>query len=560
MKVKKNYYYLSITIFILISFIILYKSNFFTKLVNVVDFVKNKKYTVYIKQDLIFNNYIKPNQYKIDIKNYKINLKLFPKKGSISGSVDISGICLYNCDTITLNFEKGFKINKLLYNGENSNFEYKNNYLEIIKSLNTNDTFNIKVEYSGKPVSKGLGSFVFDEYKGNNFVYTLNEPIYASSWLPCNDRPDDKALFEVNITSDKMYTSVSNGNLIGITTDGDRKSYYYKSNYPISTYLFCIYSGKYFYYEDYVVVGKKDTVRLSYYLLDQDDIEKFLDYTPVKDGIKIFSELFGIYPFKDERYGNAHITWKYGAIEHQTITGLGTNIIKDPYGKKLVIIHELAHQWWGNAVGLKSWKDIWLNEGFATYCEALYAERTNGKEMYYKVLSSKLGDFEDNTLFAPKNNMFSNTIYNKGAWVLHMLRLTIGDNNFFKGLRIYFEKYKYKNASTEDFINVMEQVSGVSLRSFFDFWVFKGTGLLNFEYSFKNSNNDLILSFNFKESNVRYKFTADLELILKNGEKIFTQKEFTGNDTTLVLKNTGEITNVNIDPYNKLLKKIKLLK
>ncbi len=560
MKVKKNYYYLLISIFILLSLTILFKSGFFPKLLNVVDFVKNRKYFVYIKQDSLFNNYIRQNQYNIDIRKYSLNLNLYPKKGSISGEIDISGLCIYKCDTITLNFEKGFNIKSLLYNGKRIKYEYKNNYLEIFTTLKERDSFDINIEYSGQPVSKGLGSFVFDEYKGYNFIYTLNEPIYASSWYPCNDRPDDKALFDVKITSDKIYTSVSNGNLIDIKTIGDRKSYHYKSEYPLSTYLFCIYSGKYYYYEDYVVTGKKDTVRLSYYLLDQEDIEKYIDYSPIKDGIKIFSDLFGVYPFKEERYGNAQITWKYGAIEHQTITGLGTHIIKNPFSKRLVFIHELAHQWWGNAIGLKSWKDIWLNEGFATYSEALYAEKLSGKEMYMNVLQSKVGDFEDNTLYAPENNMFSTTVYNKGAWVLHMLRNKIGDEKFFIGLRTFFDKYKYKNASTNDFITVMEQISGQDLKLFFDGWVFKGKGLLNIQYNYKIINNNLFITIKLGKNKIPYNFLVDIELELKSGEKIINKNEIFGNDTTLVIKNIGELSGIVIDPEDKLLKKIELLK
>ncbi|HPN39483.1 MAG TPA: M1 family aminopeptidase [Melioribacteraceae bacterium] len=349
-------------------------------------------------------------------------------------------------------------------------------------------------------------------------------------------------------------------NIVFSENKGKGKSYEYVSEYPISTYLMCIYSGKYYYYEDYVISGKKDTVRLSYYLLDQEDIENYIDYTPIKDGIKIFSELFGKYPFKNDRYGNAQITWKYGAIEHQTITGLGTSIIKNPYSKRLVFVHELAHQWWGNAVGLKSWKDIWLNEGFATYSEVLYAEKMNGYETYLNILKSKIGDFDDNTLYAPKNNMFSNTIYNKGAWVLHMLRNKLGDEKFFKGLQSYYNKYKYKNASTDDFIAVMEKGSGESLRDFFDSWVYKGKGVLNIGYKYYFNGNDLFINLKFNKNSVKYRFNLDTEIETKSGKKILNSNFIFGNDTTLVYKNTGEIVGIVFDPKDKLLKKIEMLK
>lgn len=560
MKVKKNYYYLLISIFILLSFTILLFTGFFSKLFNVISFVKNKNYVVYISQDSTFINYINPIQNNIDVEKYYLELSLFPQKGSIEGNINIMGKVLENCDYICLNFEKGFKIKNLIINNQKTNFKYEDNYLKVYKSVIKGDTFNIKIKYFGQPIAKGLGSFVFDEYKGHSFIYSLNEPIFASTWFPCNDKPDDKALFESKITSDSIYTSVSNGSLINIEYKNGKRTFHYKSEYPISTYLMCVYSGNYYYYEDYTVTGIKDTIRLSYYLLEQEDIENFLDYQPIKDGIKIFSELFGTYPFKNDKYGNAQITWKYGAIEHQTITGLSTSIIKNPFSKRLVFIHELAHQWWGNAVGLKSWKDIWLNEGFATYCEALYAEKLNGYDKYLEVLHSKIGDFEDNTLYAPQNNMFSSTIYNKGAWVLHMLRNKIGDEKFFNGLKAYFNEYKYKNASTNDFIKIMENESGISLKSFFNNWVFYGKGMLSIRYNYEVKNNDLYLYIKSDKNKIKYDFLLETELDFADGKSVINKNYLMGNDTTLIFKNVGNVASIILDPNDKLLKKIKLLK
>ncbi len=560
MKVKKNYYYLLFFIFLLISFTILFFSGFFSKLNKVVNFVKNKRNTVYIVQDSTFNVYIKANQYKIDVTKYTCNLDIFPYKGSISMDMVIKGKVLAEIDTLILNFEKGYNISSIKLNNNDVKYIYKDNYLSVINKFFTGDSFNISIKYYGQPTLKGLGAFVFDEYKGNKFIYTLNEPIYASSWLPCNDRPDDKAYFDISISSDSVFTSLSNGRLVDIKTNGKRKTYYYHSNYPISTYLMCVYSGKYYYFEDYVVIGKKDTVRLPYYTLEQNDLENFIDYTPIKKGIKVFSELFGTYPFVKDKYGNAEITWLYGAIEHQTITGLSTSLIKDPIAKQSVFIHELAHSWWGNAVGVKTWKDIWLNEGFATYSEALYAEKVFGKEMYLRVLKSKDGKFDDNTLYAPKGNMFSGTIYNKGAWVLHMLRNKIGDKKFFDLLKYYYNKYNYSNASTNDFIEAAEKISGEELKQFFNSWVFKGTGIVNIEYNYKIQNNDLYLNINLSKNKVKYFIDLDVEIVLKDSTTLLKKIKLRGEDTLLVYNNIKNLKNINIDPNDKLLKNISLLK
>ena len=149
-------------------------------------------------------------------------------------------------------------------------------------------------------------------------------------------------------------------------------------------------------------------------------------------------------------------------------------------------VHELSHHWWGNSVGPKTWNDIWLNEGFATYSEALYAEAKHGKDALKSKMQSKFSDNFRGTLYAP-NNLFGETVYDKGAWVLHMLRFEIGDSSFFKSLHKYYDLYKYSNASVEDFKAVCENVSGMSLDKFFDQWVYTGTDNIFCSYTFSCS-------------------------------------------------------------------------
>ena len=162
--------------------------------------------------------------------------------------------------------------------------------------------------------------------------------------------------------------------------------------------------------------------------------------------------------------------------------------IKFCRGKSLfldIYIHELAHHWWGNAIGLKSWNDIWLNEGFSTYSEALYYEFRSGKSALRSTMLSKSHGNFSVALGNPGSFLFSGTIYNKGAWVLHMLRWELGDRTFFNVLRKYYEKFKYSNASTEDFINICESISGINLTSFFDQWL-NGTGTIELNYKWNS--------------------------------------------------------------------------
>lgn len=551
MKVKKNYYYIfSITVFILVSIIILKQNNFFSKLSNVINFIHNKEITLDIRLDSDFLNYIKNEQNQIDVKKYSINIELFHKSQEIKADLVITGDLKKSIPEIVLNFTDGFSISKVYFNNNLANFTYKNNYLKVKNTSNSNN-FSIKVIYKGKPKSKGFGSFVFDKINNLDLVYSLNEPIFASTWFPCNDKPDDKALFETTITNDKKYVSVSNGIFESSVIKGNKTSYSYKTLNELSTYLFAIYSGDYKFFEDYVVCENNDTTRLVYYVLDENSIEDFIDFKPHKRGIQVFTKLFGSYPFIKEKYGIAEITWKMGAMEHQTITAMDRNLIKAPQSNESIYIHELAHQWWGNAVGLKDWKDIWLNEGFATYSEALYYENENGKDAFLKKMNSFKGDFTQSTLYNPTCSLFDKLVYNKGAWVLHMLRKELGDKIFFLSLKTYYEKYKYKNASTEDFKSVCQSISNKNLNIFFEQWVYKGKGKINLEYSLSSSTNGTKIQF--KQKGYKYSFPLEIMFDTDKTKNIIENFIISSQDTTILLSKSKEIKNVILDPNNWLL-------
>jgi aminopeptidase N len=195
--------------------------------------------------------------------------------------------------------------------------------------------------------------------------------------------------------------------------------------------------------------------------------------------------MFGEYPFIKEKYGIAEFLWYSGAMEHQTITGVSTRMVGVDYNFNDVYIHELAHHWWGNAVTIKDWKDIWLNEGFASYSEALYFEHI-GNTWLFKNKMEEFAQFEENgTLYNPSKNLFSSMVYHKGAWVLHMLRAEVGDAIFFKILRDYYSAFKYNNVTSQDFISVCERVASKDLTTFFNQWLFGNFGRPRLTYHWK---------------------------------------------------------------------------
>ncbi len=440
-----------------------------------------------IQQVSVPEGYISDNQYKINILHYNLKFDLYPDEQLLKGDATLTGLLEdKTLNTIDLNFYDNMKINSLMVDGKNA--EYKNNgtRLEVNLANSIKDTFNIEINYEGKPEREGLGSFTFGKKYGHNVVYNLSEPDYASTWFPCNDMPSDKAYLDIYLTNDSSMVSASNGILVDNITNGSRRTYHWKTLYPISTYLICLYSSVYNNFsETYVSQDKKDTMPIEYYAFPEDEENAKIDFGGHAGMIDFFAKTFGEYPFIKEKYGVAEFLWQIGAMEHQTLTGIGSNFVS---GKRFftdVYVHELAHQWFGDAVGPETWKDIWLNEGFATYCEALYSEHLGGDKALRTSMLSKFDENFSGTLYDPGSDLFSSLVYDKGAWVLHMLRQEVGDKTFFESLHNYFEKYKYKNASTDDFKNVCEATSGYNLNQFFKQWVFEGNNIPKINYSFK---------------------------------------------------------------------------
>ncbi|MCX7875753.1 MAG: M1 family metallopeptidase [Melioribacteraceae bacterium] len=474
-------------------------------------------------EDEVLEYYNPSFQEKLDVLFYDIDINIIPKEKIIDSKVSILIKLKDNkIKFIPLNFYNNLLIKSIKINNEEVSYkrEEKLIYLFLDKSL---DTAKVEIIYSGTPKNVGFGSFTFSEKENYPFIYTMNEPIFASTWLPCIDRPDDKAQMKIKITNDSSLTSLSNGKLISIEKKGDKKTFVWKTYYPISTYLISIYSGKYISKEEEVNSKSNDKIKLIYYLFPSDYENGIKDFSDHPNYINTFENLFGPYPFSKEKYSVAEFLWQNGAMEHQTITGIGSSFIN---GRKLfsdMLIHELAHHWWGNAVTLKSWKDIWLNEGFATYSEALYWEKESGSDALKTTMLSKFSEFKSGTLYNPIKDLFSRLVYDKGAWVLHMLRKEIGDNNFFSSLKKYFETYKYSNASTKDFQNICEKISGKDLKYFFEQWVYYGTGIIDiaYDWNYDVDNKELVINIEQKQKGYEiYKFHLDLliEYQTKNSE------------------------------------------
>ncbi|HOP07193.1 MAG TPA: M1 family metallopeptidase [candidate division Zixibacteria bacterium] len=356
------------------------------------------------------------------------------------------------------------------------------------------ELFQFDFYYHGHPNQGGFMGFSFDfNAYGSKVISSLSEPYYARSWWPCKDRMDDKAdSFAIAIEVDTAFYVASNGTLDSVIAPGGNSHvYYYTGHHPMASYLFSVAISDYeVWYDEWnyndgqvimPIVHAVYPERLSYSLGK---------YNVTPEALTVLSDLYGVYPFADEKYGHANFEWG-GGMEHQTMTSMtSANFgFSEP-----VVVHEMAHQWWGDMITCESWSDIWLNEGWATYTEALYYLHKSGWTAYHDYMADMcyagggtIYVYDTTDVWTIFNTGLS---YDKAAWVLHMLRHVIGDSAFFAGIEAYYNsEYQYGSAKTEDFQEIFEQVSGRDLSDFFSEWIY-GTYRPDYEFAYLQEASD----------------------------------------------------------------------
>jgi len=346
--------------------------------------------------------------------------------------------------------------------------------------------------------------------------YTMSEPRDAHCWFPCNDQSDDKAEVTVQVWVPNDGTFVTSNGLLSDTTtpQPNQKKFSYYSDKPISTYLIAITASKFVTWDEMVprVSNPLDSIRLHYYAWQADYDEQTITdgskynatnaFKNTKYMMSAFEKAFGAYPF--QQYGQVPVQpFTYGGMEHQTMTTINRSWFRGNWNDG-GIAHELGHQWFGDKVTCETFKDIWLNEGFASYTEAIYNESWGGDQWYRNTMFGKAddylyGDNHDIPIYDPPQQLLFNgaTTYAKGACVIHMLRRMVNnDKQFFQALTDYTDNFAYDNCNTLQFANYMSTRLGLDLTEYFDQWVY---GPLHPVYDIKwaqDKNNQIFIRVN----------------------------------------------------------------
>jgi aminopeptidase N len=425
---------------------------------------------------------------------YRCEWNVDPAVRYIRGKVTSYFKITAGTDNISFDLTDSLNVDSIQDINGKLSFIHSNNTLTIdlgsTKVIGEMDSLSIY--YQGMPPNDGFGSFVTSQHSGTPILWTLSEPYGSRDWWPCRNGLDDKAdSIDIIITNPSQYTAASNGLRQSETINGLNKITHWKHRYPIATYLICMAVTNYAEFKDSVQLGDISLPMQTFCY--PESLSLFQANTPTVLGtLKYYSDVFGNYPFIKEKYGHVQFGWG-GGQEHQTSTFIVTP-------NENLMAHELAHQWFGDKITCGSWRDIWLNEGFATHLAIMDFE----VRFPQAVLDTRKSEIENITSLpggsvwvddtSNVNRIFDGRLtYTKGSHLLYMLRWELGDSIFIKGMRRYFNDstIAFGFAKTDDFIRNMQAASGDELKEFFDDW-FYGQGYTSYNVQWTQIGNDYV--------------------------------------------------------------------
>ncbi len=431
-----------------------------------------------------------PINKNIDVKHYVFNLSLSDADNEITGTTQVTisfkeaGMKNFSLDFInktTARQNKGMVVDAVSIDKTTANYTHENDELIIsLPSPSTkNQTLTFTIKYHGIPFD---GLRIGNTKLGDRSFFNENWPNRGRHWLPIIDHPHDKATSEFIVKAPSHYKVVSNGLLLEESELGNNtRLTHWKQSVPVSSWLFVL--GVADFAVKYVDEFKGKSIQTWVYAKNRE--AGFYDFDePTKKVLEFYSNYVG--PYAYEKLANIQTPSVNGGMETSSAIFYGEDLVTGKRDERTrnVVIHEIAHQWFGNAITETTWDDAWLSEGFATFFTLLFIENEYGKEEYTKGiikarktvydLSAKMPDFSIvSERTAEKEQVTSGITYQKGAWVLHMLRNLIGEKNFKKGIQNYYAKYFNANTNTDEFRTEMEKASGKDLKLFFKQWLYQ---------------------------------------------------------------------------------------
>ncbi len=431
----------------------------------------------------------------------------------------------------------------------------------------------VSVEYHGKPKD---GLILMADKDGRPSAVGDNWPDRVHHWIPTLDHPSAKATISFSVTAPERNVVVANGRLDKVqTVSPGTRTWTYTESVPIPPYCMIIAAGQFAKIEP----SNPAATALSYYVPQSDRKFAMQGFAPANPSLKFFTQTIAPYPY--EKLALVVGSTRFGGMENSGAIVFSSTVFHAKPGaqpissifnirRELVtlVAHEIAHQWFGDSVTESTWADLWLSEGFATYFAGLFVERHEGQKPfrdymqqaaetyfgYAEKTRTPIFDTETEDLF----KLLNANNYQKGAWVLHMLRSSLGDKAFFEGVRTYYTRHKNSTASTEDLRAALEETSGTDLRAFFQSWIY-GKGHPKYELSWLWNKNRRNIRLHLKQLQPEPFFpnSIPIDVLTKNGKRRVVLKP-SGKETIQELRLNTAPVNVQLDPDNTILKEVKL--
>ena len=496
------------------------------------------------------------NQDAWDARTYDLALTFTPASSNVAGTVTMRATVTNGPITsVDLDLSAVLVVDGVSAAGAASTFGRSGDLVTVNlpRAYATGETFDVSVTYHGNPAASGY--FGFNTVNARQLIWSLSEAYGARTWWPCKDQPADKAdSVDVHFTVPLGLTTVSNGTLLSTTSNATTVTTHWRERHPIATYLVSIASYPYTLTSDTYRPAPADSMPLRFWNYPESVAGYSAVQAKVKDMLAAFAVRFGEYPFFSEKYGHAQFQFS-GGMEHQTVTSLGS-------ANEFVVAHELMHQWWGDMITCRDFGHIWLNEGFATYGEALWAESQGGAAAYK-------ADMDANRFYGPgsvfvtdaanETRVFdSNLSYSKGGYVLHMLRHVLGDSTFFRAMRRYRQDMQYRSATTEDFRASVEAESGRNLSAFFQQWIY-GEYFPRYRASWSAApaagGFDVTVTLRQTQSWQLFTMPVDLTVTYAGGEQTFVAQDSLASQT-FVFHVPGAPSDVVVDRDGWILKQL----
>lgn len=499
----------------------------------------------------------------IDIKHYRFEIELNDASNIIVGRAEVTVLFHTHIPQFELDLigkstgESGMEVSKVLHKKNPIAFKHQNNKLSIFtpSTIQPDDTATFEILYKGVPED---GLVISRNKFGDRTFFGDNWPNRARYWLPTIDHPYDKASCEFVVTAPSHYQVIGNGVKVEQSTlSGSRTLTHWKEDIDIPTKVMVIGVAHF----ATTISGYVDTIPVETWVYPQNKEAGFLDFKVASNVLDYFNDQIGPYPYK--KLANVQSTTRYGGMENASNIFYFENSVTGNNEREGLIAHEIAHQWFGDSASEADWYHVWLSEGFATYFTNLYFEHTYGRDRLIEEMKTQRNEvtayFKQNpapvidTTLVNINRVLNTNSYQKGGWVLHMLRHEVGDEAFWNGIRTYYKTYRNGNALTGDFRMEMERTSGKDLKDFFTQWLRQsGHPVLDASWGYNAKKKTVDLNLTQRQSSI-FAITLEIGLKMPDGSIKVEPIHLDKKEGTYALKVDNRPSEVILDPNVWLL-------